>query len=128
LKIRGQAGGLTLASGGLLAFASLLSPPDGPILCLFRAGTSLPCPSCGMTRGFFACGHGDFFQALAFNIVSPAVYLGVWILFALALAQLISGSDVLGRAWHRFRGSVLLVVVPALAVAWIVNLWKLFSG
>jgi hypothetical protein len=114
---------VALATGGLLTVASHLYPPDGPILCLFRAGTSLPCPSCGMTRGFFASGHGHFAQAFAFNIVSPAVYLGVWVVLALALAQLLSGRDVLGTSWRRVQGRLLLILLPALALAWIVNLW-----
>jgi hypothetical protein len=114
-----------LASGGLLAASSSMSLPDGPILCLFRAGTNLPCPSCGMTRGFFACGHGLFAQGFAFNILSPAVYLGVWLLLALALAQLVSGSDVLGRVWRRVQGQILVVLLPLLAASWIVNLREL---
>ena len=76
------------ATGGVLLLSRLLpSAEGGPVLCLFRAVTTLPCPSCGMTRAFVALGHGDMRSALHFNLASPAVFAAAGILFILSLVQ-----------------------------------------
>jgi hypothetical protein len=36
-------------------------------LCAFHAGTGLPCPGCGLTRGLSALSQGDLTAALALN-------------------------------------------------------------
>jgi len=57
----------------------------GPVLCVFRLTTGLPCAGCGMTRAFVALARGDLQQALAFNWLAPAVFawFAVWWLWAM---------------------------------------------
>jgi len=45
--------------------------PPCPLLSL----TGFACPGCGLTRGFHALFHGDFFTALDFNALIP-----IWVL------------------------------------------------
>lgn len=62
---------------GVLAGVFVLSPFwvwHGPGFCLFHRLTGLDCPGCGMTRAFHAISHGEFTQALSFNLLSIAVY------------------------------------------------------
>jgi len=44
---------------------------EGP-LCLFKAMTGRPCPTCGSTRGVLAILHGHVGEAFAYN---PMVFL-----------------------------------------------------
>jgi len=63
------------AAGALLA-SFFWRPEARPALslCQFRAWTGLPCPGCGLTRGFCAIGHGDFGAAWRFNPFSFLFY------------------------------------------------------
>lgn len=54
-------------------------------VCLFHNLTGLPCPGCGMTRGFVAMGHGRIAEAWTANPFSPFVFVAacvyvVWFL------------------------------------------------
>lgn len=50
---------------------------DGPIVCLLRGLTGLPCPSCGLTRAFCALAHLELREALHFHALSPFVFAAV---------------------------------------------------
>lgn len=70
---------LALAAGLVLAASFVL--PDGVDdgeasvrLCLFRSATGLPCPGCGLTRGFSSLSRGKFAQAWAFNPFAGPLY------------------------------------------------------
>lgn len=114
------AGALT----GLILLTSLLlaSAPEKPVLCLFRLATGLPCPSCGMTRGFIALSHGDIALAAKYNVAAPVIHAAVSVIFLLSLLQLFSGRDWLLRFWQRFRIPLAVLVVVLLIIAWAVNL------
>jgi len=70
---------VALAAGLILA-ASLVLPDGGddhePLiqLCLFRSVTGLPCPGCGLTRGFSSLSRGKITQAWALNPFSLPLY------------------------------------------------------
>ena len=48
---------------------------DGPILCLFRNITGLPCPFCGTTRSIGNILIGEFSNAVSFNLAGFPVLL-----------------------------------------------------
>ena len=107
---------------GVLAAAALLPiSDDGPVLCLFRRVTSLPCPSCGMTRAFVALARGEFARAVAYNIAAPFVYAAVWLGLALAVGELASGRALIAPLWKRTWRIVLPVVVVVMATAWVLH-------
>ena len=43
--------------------------------CLFKHISGIPCPSCGLTRGFIAISHLKFDKALHYNIACLMIYL-----------------------------------------------------
>jgi hypothetical protein len=112
-----------LLAGGCLPFAAgaILSPQDGPGVCLFRATTGLPCPLCGGTRAFAYAARGDV-RFLDYNAVwvlaaAAAILLGVAGLIAAA-----AGRAPLARAALALRGprraSVALVLAAAIPWAY----------
>jgi hypothetical protein len=84
----------------LSASVSLTQLPD-VVVCGFRWLTALPCPLCGLTRGFVAIGHGELQKAWSLNPFSFPLYgltLGV------ALRPLCARYTP--RAWEGFMGIV----------------------
>lgn len=64
---------------GILALIHLGPAPSLLHLpCLFKALTSLPCATCGMTRAWEALGRGDWTLALRMH---PALALGYFLLW-----------------------------------------------
>ena len=45
-----------------------------PELCMTKTVLGIPCPGCGMTRGFISIAHGQWTRAWAFNPVSFLVF------------------------------------------------------
>jgi hypothetical protein len=71
-----------------------LSPP-----CHFKALFGRDCPTCGLTRGFMAMGHGRFGDAWRYNRAAPFLYFLGWAGVAAAAALLVSSrrrSDTRG--------------------------------
>lgn len=120
------------ATGAVLLLSRLLPPMDhGPVLCLFRALSGLPCPSCGMTRAFIALGHGNVPGALHFNIASPAIYASAVVVFGLACAQAAINRALLPAAWKAVRRPLVAGAVVLMGAAWILNLaqrFRIFAG
>ena len=80
-------GAALVATAGAAALADALS--TGPVLCLFRAVTGVPCPGCGLTRAIARLARGDLAQAVTLHPLAPllaAEAVGAWGLWGLVLA------------------------------------------
>ncbi|MEY3013000.1 MAG: hypothetical protein RIT45_1735 [Pseudomonadota bacterium] len=66
----------------------------GPVLCFHRLTTGIPCPGCGLTRGFVALLHGHLEAALHFNPLTPVVFgwMAVW--WVVAVGALAAGRAI----------------------------------
>ena len=81
---------LPIVVSAILAASVLAEAPARLPLspCLFRNVTGLPCPGCGMTRGFVALGHGRVGEAWRANALAPPLFAGLcaYLLYALVRA------------------------------------------
>ena len=87
-------------------------------VCLFKAFTGLPCPTCGSTRAVGRLVHLDLVGALVMN---PLTTLAAFVLAIWALADF--GLLSRGRALDLEMGRPLGRVVRATAVAAVVANW-----
>jgi len=87
-RLTGPAVAAILAAA-VLAISFIWSPEALPrvSLCFFNRVTGLPCPGCGLTRGFCALSHGRLLEAWALNPFSFLFYAAA---VALALRPLIA--------------------------------------
>ncbi len=111
-----------LAAAALVA--SVTIPPElmagGPTLCLFRAATGLPCPSCGMSRSWSALGHGRVRDATGYHLMGPITFVVAASLVAVGDQR--ASSLLEERAWAR-------ATLGAFGAAWVVAwLWRLVRG
>lgn len=101
----------------------LLPPSDVPVsVCLVRNITGLPCPSCGMSRGFHAMATWRPVEAFHFNIAAPLVYPASWLLLMLGLVDLTARPGLFDRLWRRVKRPVFWGVVGLMAASWLINL------
>lgn len=91
----------------------------GPVLCLFRRFTGIPCPGCGLTRGVARLLRGEVRQAFALHPLAPVIALEAAVLWA-------GWGLVLSRRLPRPSEPTLLrllwVNLALLAVVWLVRL------
>lgn len=114
--------GIPALLAGVLTTASFTEAPArlpfSP--CPFYNSTGLPCPACGLTRGFVAIGHGDFAAGLAWHPLAPALYVA-------AVIALVASIFGVGRqaplAWGR-RATQYGAALAALTLV-AVWLWRL---
>jgi len=104
----------------VLAHALVLALPaprdNAPVLCVFRAVTRVPCPTCGATRATLALASGEVRLAFRYNPLISAAWL---LLPAVLLATLVFRArwhslSLATRKWA-VRGVVLVLVLAGLA-------------
>ncbi len=89
-----------------------------PVLCVFRATTGTPCPTCGATRATLALAAGEVGAALRLN---PLI-AGAWLLSPLAAAAVLAWRRRTPRLGHhaqaRLRQAALSLLLVVLAANW----------
>jgi len=101
----------------LLLAASLSVAPDDLSrvrVCAFDRLVGLPCPACGLVRGFCALSHGEVSRSLGYHPFSLPLYG-----FVLALASLPLVVRRAPRLVERCLGSAWL---PRIAIGWVAAL------
>lgn len=110
-----------------LALSFFYAPESLPAIevCTFRGLTGLPCPGCGLTRGFCAAAHGRFAQATAFHPFSLSLFgLALVLLAGPALLRLFPGLGGKRAQTLLGRGAWLLAGALAVYGVWrMVQLW-----
>jgi len=101
--------------------------PAGSI-CVLRRATGLPCPTCGLTRAFYAMGRGAVGEAFEAHPLGPLVF----VLFGVVWVRS-AGILLAGRAWLNVAARVLTWSLPFIAGAalllWAVRLgWMFRTG
>ena len=92
-----------------------------PGTCMFRYITNVPCPSCGLTRGFIHLMHGNLAAAWRVNPATSLLFVTVWIQIPYRTRQLWRSFHGQPR-WDASRYYPLLWLLPiALLVQWIIS-------
>ena len=83
-------------------------------ICFFRQATEIPCPGCGLTRGFAALLKFDFFGAFQIHPLSPLFAVEaflLWVWWGLISARKVSmPSPVIINRLLVLHAGLLLVV------------------
>lgn len=111
----------------IIAASYLLSPNVRFFtVCPFRLLTTLPCPSCGMTRAFIALAHGQLLAAMHYNVASPFLFSATIVIGLLGAIQSWRDADYLARLWRAGKRLLISLVLLLMAIAWIGNLSRRF--
>lgn len=91
---------------------------SGPIICIFRLVSGVPCAGCGMTRGFVAIAHGFPLTAMHYNLLSPIAFgwMAGWWLMAV------------GRLWQGKRPFAHPGRLVKTALVVMVSYWVIRAG
>ena len=110
---------VALAGAAALGAACVFTPggvDSGPLLCPFAMMTGLPCPGCGLTRGWVALMHGDVGSAFTFNAFGPVFLILTAVTVVTATVTLVRRR---GAPLSRWRDLVLGPVGAVLLGVWL---------
>ena len=71
----------SLGAAIALGLAFFVDPENAPVVCLFRRGSGLACPGCGLTRAASHLLHGDLMASLRlhpFAVLVAVEVAAVW--------------------------------------------------
>ena len=54
-------------------------------LCIFKMIFDIPCPGCGLTRGFISILHLDFVEAMEYHVLSVPLFVSICVYALVAL-------------------------------------------
>lgn len=66
-------------------------------VCIFKNLFGVPCPGCGLTRGFISILRLDFKSALRYNILSVPIFAALVIYTLLLFFDIAFGKDCCGK-------------------------------
>lgn len=117
--------GMPALLAGVLMTASFTEAPAHLPLspCAFYNVTGLPCPACGLTRGFVALGHGHLAASLAWHPLAPVLYVATF--GALVVSVL---AAVRGGPWRFERRTTQYAAAIATVAVMAVWVWRLAHG
>lgn len=112
---------LVLALSAAVLATSRALHADGPglTLCLFRALTRVPCPSCGLSRAFIAMAHGEPARAAALHPLGPGLFVCTCFVALTSAAELGTGRAWLTPLWQRGLAPFVAHGAAALASHWL---------
>ena len=89
--------------------------------CVFKSVFNIPCPGCGLTRGFKALFSGHIIKAESYNILTIPIFLFLMLFLILMLKDLITKGDFALRYLNRFANHYILIIV-IICINWIINI------
>lgn len=124
---------LLLAGYGWIAWnvTELAARGTVPGVCLFKAVTRLPCPSCGTTRAIFLLLHGDLSGSLLLNPFGAVLFLALAAIPVWLLADMLRNGDSLYRfymAAERVLRRKAWISVPLVSLVIANWFWNISKG
>lgn len=94
----------------LILILFLLFVLNVPVTCIFKSVTGISCPSCGMTRAFFAILKFNFVDAFFLNILSIPLFLFIAISVIIMIIEIFRNKfeyvpkllNFLSKYWYVF--------------------------
>ena len=122
--------GLCMAGYAWVAWGCFYGISEDTGVCLFRAVTGIPCPSCGSTRSVISILHGDLagsvhWNLLGFILLGAMIFLPVWIVSDVLLKKdTLFSSYLKAEQFLRIKW-VAIPVIFLLAANWIWNIIRI---
>ena len=88
--------------------------------CIFKSITGIPCPGCGLTRGFRALFHGHILKAEQYNILTIPIFVFLLIIGIIFIMDFIRKTNKTESLINATFIQYKLIVVVSITT-WIVN-------
>jgi len=102
----------------IIMFISVFLKPEYTVLpaCYFRKITGFSCPTCGLSRSFFAISHLHFKDSFGYHLMGPIIFVIMLLLILKFSVEFISGREV----QINVKGAVIKIALTAFIGVWII--------
>jgi hypothetical protein len=111
--------------------AGLISGKLVPGVCMFKAITHIPCPSCGATRAIILFLHGDLVRSLLLNPLGALLFIALIVVPIWLLADLLLKKESLFRCYNRMENTLrkhIWISIPLIAIVLANWFWNISKG
>lgn len=103
----------------LITLTLFIDPREvSALACAFRGSTGYGCPTCGLSRSFYAFANLNISEAFGYHLLGPIFYISIVILFLKSSIELILDKK-LKIITHPLIPKTLIII---LAITWLI-LW-----
>lgn len=89
--------------------------------CVFKSITNIPCPGCGLTRGFRSLFQGNIIKAEGYNILTVPIFIFLMISLLLFLVDVFKKSNKLDKFLKSISNHYILIII-LIIISWIINI------
>lgn len=89
--------------------------------CIFKSVFGIPCPGCGLTRGFRALFSGDFIKAESYNILTIPIFLFLLFVLVLMIIDIANKSNNTEKILKKISNHYILLII-IVCLNWIINI------
>ncbi len=89
--------------------------------CVFKSTIGVPCPGCGLTRGFRELLSGHLLKAEGYNVLTIPIFLFLLIFFVLLVYDLCFKEEMVSLFFTKIVNTYKVILFIVL-ISWIVNI------
>lgn len=89
--------------------------------CIFKIIFRVPCPGCGLTRGFRSLFSGNFIKAESYNVLTIPIFVFLLCIFIIMLVDVINKSNNTEKILNKISNHYILLLI-IVCLNWIINI------
>jgi len=93
-------------------------------ICLIYNIFHIPCPSCGLTRAYYALLEGDIISSLKYNILAIPIAIVFLLYFVFCLKDDINKTNKVEEFFKKYKFIIIFVTVILVIANWCINLQR----
>ena len=91
--------------------------------CIIKIIFKIPCPSCGLTRGFISIINLNFIEAVKYNILSIPIFICTIIFYILYILYIFLKKEYIFKYYNIFVKNYKIIIILFL-ISWVINIVK----
>jgi len=108
----------------LLLFTFFIDPRDVSVLaCKLKGTTGYSCPTCGLSRSFYAMANMNISEAFGYHLLGPIFYISIVTLFLKSTAELLTDKKITIIMNSIITKTCFIILATSWLILWITNFY-----